>query len=310
MGCWDIFCLLCAKPPHESFNELEDFISSINFYESLSDAKKKKGWFGKSFFPIYKSYKTNPDQFINSIKSMKKNTKWMEKCTFLAADGSVVHGCKEVGCNIDFQDLKSNRFIAQTYNEDFDTKYGVFVHTDCWKFIKQVHGLKLQYKHLPIKPIDRVERKVLKDVDYGFMEKYWDQDFNFLGMIADGNELMGLSPLKSELVAKYVNKIFGKLKIKLNPERIGPIVSASFYKPNTYRIGLNGSIWLVKGGRWVEVHDTVEFSVKIKDIQKVIKKIVLSQDVNTEPLFILKNDNNTINIISSVSIKNKILKKL
>lgn len=317
MGCWDIFCLLCAKPPHGSFNELKDLIESINLYESISDAKKKKSYFAGYFSPIYKCYKANPDKFINSIKSMKKNTKWMKKCTFLAADGTVAHGCEEVSCNIDFQDSKSNRFIAQTYNQDYDdidTKYGVFVHTDCWKFIKQEHGIKLQYKHLPIKPIGRVETKALLDIDYGIMEKYWAQDFDFVKMIADGNEEMGLSPLKSEVVGKYVNKIFSKLKIKLNPTRIGPIASASFYKPNTYRIGLNENIWVVKGGRWVEVPNIVEFSIEIKDIQKVIKKvikkIVFSQDVNEEPLFVLKIEKNTINIISSEDIKNKIQKKL
>jgi len=304
MGCWDIFCLLCGNPPHRCFsNILENFEESIEYYEK--NANKKKKWFINYFSPIYKQYKANPDKFIKSIKLMKKRTGWMHKCTFLAADGSVNHGCSETSCNIGFQDNKFNRFVALQYFDDISAKYGVFVHTDCWKFIKKEHGISLQYKHLPIKKISEVERKVLPDIDYGLMEKYWVQDFDFIKMISDGNEDLAISPLKSELTGKYINKIFSKLKIRDDKKRSGPVVSASFYKEPIYRIGESGNIWCIKGNKWIEVKQTVKFSIGIKNIG-LIKNISLSQDINSQPIFVLKITKNTIDLIASEDIKNKI----
>jgi hypothetical protein len=320
MGCWDIYCLLCGNPQHGSFDTLkEQFDESVEHYETIADSKNKKNkWFINYFSPIYEQYKKNPTKFIDSIKSINKRTSWLNKCTFLGADGSINHGCKEVSCNISFVDKKNNQFIAQTFFEDLDIKYGVFVHTDCWKFIKQEYGIKLQYKHLPINKISIVEKKVLPNIDYGQMEKYWGQDFDFIQMISDGNEELSSSPLKSNLTAKNINKIFSKLKIRNDLQRKGPIVSASFYKPGTYRLGesfllgldkKNGGIWMISGGKWIEIKQTVKILIDIDNLN-LIKNVSFAQDVNSEPIFIIKIVNKTIHLITTPEFENKIMKKI
>jgi len=318
MGCWDIFCLLCANPQHGSIDTLkEQFDEAVEHYESIADNKKNK-WFINYFSPIYEQYKKNPKKFIESIKSMNKRTSWLNKCTFLGADGTINHSCKEFACNISFTDKKKNMFVAQTYFEDLDIKYGVFVHTDCWNFIKQEHGIKLQYKHLPINKISIVEKKIVSNIDYGKIEKYWEQDFDFIKMISDGNEELSSSPLKNELTAKNLNKIFSKLKIRNDLNRKGPIASASFYKIGTFRLGEsflsglnknNGGIWMISGGKWIEIKQTVKFSIDADNLN-LIKNISFAQDVNSEPIFIVKIVNNIIHLITTPEIENKIMKKI
>lgn len=314
MGCWDIFCLLCGNPSHAIFNNMkEDFDQSIEYY--LSNETKKNKFFRNYFAPIYENYKQNPKKFLDTIKSMKTRTSWLNVCTFLGADGSINHGCKEIACNISFVDKKRNEFTARTVFEDLDQTYGVFVHSDCWKFIKQEHGIGLQYKHLPIHKVSIEKAKVLPNIDYGQIETYWGQDFDFIKMISDGNEEFSSSPLKSQSTANRINKIFYKLKIR-NESRKGPIVSASFYTSGTYRLGesfltdsfTNGGIWMISHGKWIELKETVRFAIPVSSL-KLIKNISFAHDVNSEPIFILKIDNGNIHLISTPEIETNLLRK-
>ena len=49
------------------------------------------------------------NDFIQRIKKLKKDTKWLNKCTFLCANNKVVHRCREIGCNNQFID--SSKFF-------------------------------------------------------------------------------------------------------------------------------------------------------------------------------------------------------
>lgn len=104
MGCWDIFCFLCGNTCHSVSNNIKKkFLEDVKYYES----KNKKGkWFKSYFKQIYEKYNTEPKLFINELNNIKKNTKWLNKCTFLTANNKIVHGCSEVDCNIFFQDKK------------------------------------------------------------------------------------------------------------------------------------------------------------------------------------------------------------
>ena len=249
MGCWDIFCFLCGNTCHSTLNGIDEYlIENIEYYES----NNKKF---KMFKPIYENNK-------------------------------IVHGCKEVTCNNTFKDKNGNSYSHSTGYEYDDIMYGVFIHTDCWKFIKNEYNIKLTYSHLPIIENNILSPKIFPFINYGIIEKYWQQDFDFIRTIAESNEELCNSPLKSNLIAKNIKKIISKLKIKSDTERKGPIVSATFYKNGLYKVGINGNIWVTKNNKWNEIKDTIKLKTN------KIKNIVYSADVNDKPIFVLKNNSN------------------
>jgi len=274
MGCWDIYCCLCGNSC-KSYNNLSEIL--------LEQINNKE---------------------IN-LDKINKNTKWLNKCTFLSADGLIVHNCKEIMCNNVFMDNKKNIYYHQTYFENNNIKYGIFVHTDCWKFIYKEYKIKLSYNYLPINKLLNISYKIFNFINYGKIEKYWDQNFNYINLILDGFNELYLSPLKSNLVGKNIKKIFVQLKIRYDKNRQSPPTSATFYKNNMYKIGNNNNIWMTKNNKWIELKNTIKY--KINNIN-IIKNKCYSKDVNTEPIFIYKIKNNKeIEIISTDDIKNKLI---
>lgn len=284
MGCFDIYCLLCGNSCHSSKIDKESLFEEIQYYKkNYANSKSiKHKWIHAKFNNIYKIYNNNPQIIIQKINHINKITKWLDKCTFLSADNKINHGCKEIACNTVFKDKKGNCYYNETVLID-NIMYGTFVHTDCWKFIKEKYGISLTYSHIPIIQI--------KQINYGIIQNYWDQFFDFVKIISDDNINLVTSPLKSKLLAKNITKIITKLKIKNNPNRKAPIVSATFYESGMYKIGINGNIWIVKNGKWNEIKETIKIKT-IDNIDNIQKKAVFYADVNKYPLFILKQNIN------------------
>lgn len=274
MGCADLFCLLCGNTYHGSL-EPNDFLELVNKNKSLLHNK-------------------DPKLFSDKIKKLKRDTKWLYKCTFLCANNKVVHGCTEIGCNNQFVDSNKNLYIHSTVY-DSDDMYGVFIHTDCWKFVKNEFNIELNYSYLPIIKNKLYYNKIFDFINYGTIQKYWEQYFDFIKIIADSNEELCCSPLKSTLVAKNIKKVLSQLKIKYNPERKGPHTSATFYKNNLFKIGSNGNIWFTKSNKWLEIKDTL-----VKTINKPNKNIVYSGEYNDKPFFILDKKNVEYKILTII----------
>lgn len=284
MGCWDVFCFLCGNTCHGILYDIkEHFLEEINYYENKKNNK-------------------NPKLFLDKLNNIKKNTMWLNKCTFLTANNKIIHGCKSVDCSISFKDKNNNLYEHGNLFSLYDM-YGVFVHTDCWKFVKNEYDIKLNYSNLPIVERIMYSNKIFDFIDYGTIEKYWSQDFNFIDAIGESNEELCNSPLKSKLVAKNIKKIISQLKIKNDPKRKGPNVSATFYKNGIYKVGLNGNIWISKNNKWIEIKDTIKYKI-IDDNKKILKKKIFFGDFNDKPIFILKkNFNKKISEYEILTIK-------
>lgn len=305
MGCWDIFCFLCGNPCHRASIDLKDiFIENVEYYESLKSPNKKKTYLDEYIgLNNYNEYKSDPKKFLAKLTKFCQSTTWLSKCTFLSGNNKIVHGCKEVSCNIDFVDKNNNKYFNQSTFESNDTMYGIFIHTDCWKFILKEFDLKLTYSHLPIVNINITENKVFNFVDYGKIEDYWSQDFNFIKMLSDSNDELSTSPLKSDIVGKNIKRVFTKLKIKTDG-RQGPFASATFYSNNTYKIGSNGNIWIKKSGKWIELKDTVIYDL-VPTNKYAIKKPVYIGSANMEPIFVVEFEKNKQTVISTIEYLNK-----
>jgi len=282
MGCWDIFCSLCGNPCHGMFKGSSDtFLEYINEYEKIKDSKRKA-----ELKTLYNYYVKNPN-FIKKIKEYEKTTKWMNKCTFLTVQNKVIHNCKEISCNIYFGDKNKNYYRHIEKDGLLNENSGIFVHTDCWKYVKTKFNISLNYSYLPIIEPSVLKNKIFSFIKY-FGEKYWDQYYNFyLALVENSNLLM--SPKNTSSIArKQIQKVITGLKIRDDKTRKSPINSASFYKSNTYKIGQDKNIWFIKDGKWIPLkEETNKINIVLnKKNNKLAKKLVFIGEPNNIPAFI------------------------
>ena len=313
MGCHDTFCCICGNSCYPLTIDATKYKFSPHIQENISS---------------------------DEMKQIVKNTKWFNKCTLLLKNNKIVHNCKEISCNRDFKSIKTGKYyeslnyyhndinMEQYYskynNHDYIENSGIFIHTDCWKFIKINYNIKLKYKDLPIKFIKKLLMKEeLLPIDYNPISKYWMQDFNYEKMYLDNNVWIIQNPLSPDCDSKNIKrikKIINQLKLSPQINRIGPAASATFYKNNDIKLGNNNKFWKISNGRWCEITDyVVTKNILIKNIPtqinyiNYIKKIPQIGEVNIEPLFIKnyvfnkKNKSIEINFIGTENTISKIL---
>lgn len=266
MGCWDIYCLLCGNPYHS-------IIYNDDNYLSLNEKE---------------------------FKIFKQITDWLYKCTILTVNNEIIHNCHEVSCNIEFISPNKNNYIARLhYNFSYPStkNKGLFIHDDCWLYVKNKYGIKLKFGDLVNIP-NKLLYKPLYYINYGIIESYWDQDFNYTSIIKDKNLWICMSPLISNRNAKRIDNIIKQMKIKKS--RKGPTLSASFYKSGIIKFGNNNRFWIINHGKWIEMKGDIK--TKKVELEKKHYKIPQIGETNTKPIFIkeflTENKKNYVIIIS------------
>jgi len=201
--------------------------------------------------------KTNIDNKL--LNNLSKKIKWMKKTKLLLANNKI----KSLGYDE----------IYDLYNNESLSNYGIFIHSDCYKFIKITYGLNLQYKHIaPIK-INKIPSGIPPiNIDYGEIKKYWWQDFQYQNICNDNNTYMLDSPLveSNKQNITRIKKIVSQLKLK-KELRPSPSISASFYKQNDIKIGNNNKFWIINHGKWIEIKDKIIKKNYIIEINKSYK---------------------------------------
>jgi len=261
MGCWDVYCNLCGNTCHEMFDSDD---------------------------PDYDKIK----------KAYGKKLKWLNKCTFLTINNEVIHNCKEVSCNTDFTNGK-RYFRAITpcienslFREHIDN-LGIFVHTDCWKFVKRTYNIKLQYGDFSIDRFKKQKKcnytKYL-NINYGDIEKYWGQEFDFVKAYRDKKDYLCESPLVCVNTGNRVKTIFNSLKLR-GRDRGSPSVSATLFSKGVIKIGNDNNFWKIDNGKWVKMSgENITKNVEILDTNKKdidnLEKIPHIGETNTKPMFI------------------------
>jgi len=192
----------------------------------------------------------NIDYDDKLIKDIVRNTKWMNKGITLLANNKIK---KNIECedNLPFDDA------------DFS---GIFVHFNCLKFVKINYNIELKFNNLPVryKNINFKNNGIppVANIDYGIIQKYWDQDFKFNKIYSDNNLYMLNNPLIDSKNANRIKKIISQFKLK-KELRPSPQISATFYNNNEIKIGSNNNFWIVKNKKWSEINE------------KIIKKIII-----------------------------------
>jgi hypothetical protein len=271
---------------------------------------------------ISKSYSKYPNDqikilhenknILTNLKKLSNNIKWLKKCSMLLEDNRVIHGVKEINCNVTF--CKNNICYGHIslYTGNYTKELiGIFIHTDCWKYIKNTYNINLNFSNLP--PHIQSYTKVF-NIDYGDIEKYWGQDFNFLKIVNDKKEYLCSSPLKEDKNISQIKKNISKLNLKNEPERKGPMVSATFYKEGDIKIGNNNNFWIIKGNKWVEINQKpIKIKIKIdfgkldKKQRKFLDSVPYIGHYNKNPIFIISINDDMIELILLESYKEKII---
>lgn len=323
MGCADIFCFLCGNPCRGmGKNYIDSFLEIVREREKIiqkhgSSKHQQDLRYGKH----YNYYKNNPD-YKKKIEKFSSAVKWMYTCTFLSAYDEVIHNCYETSCNIVFtcanRTFNHSIFRSKMYP---DESHGIFIHTDCWTFIKKKYGIELKYSDLPVRATNvkisgakKSEDKIFAFINYGKIEKYWEQEFDFIKVLADGNQHLCQNP--NEGHNTNILKVFNKLKIRKT--RPSPLVSASFYKNDTIKIGNDNNFYIVKNGKWIKITDKIiEFNavININNKNNFFKSLGCVGEASHIPAFIksIQTKNKGVlhvKIVTFQNIVDKIKKKI
>ena len=183
--------------------------------------------------------------------------KWMHKCTLLLNNNNVVHDTEEIACNTDFYDKKKKQGFTSLL---YFPKSFIVVHTDCWKFCKKELGISLKYSDFPFHKISSNNFFVIDGVNYKPISNYWEQYFNIEEYLEAGYSLD--SPAKNQALAKFIKNTISQLNIK--KDRIGPSISATYYKNNDLLIGNDGKIWKINNKKWVKAVGVISQKLSIK----------------------------------------------
>jgi len=301
MGCWDVFCFICGNPCH----------SIIDNYEYLNEEIKSS--YPKYAKDILKRLQSRKN-LITEIKKLSKDVKWMDKCSILLENNKVIHGVKEMNCNVVF--CKNNEcyeHISMSLDQYDNEKHptGFFIHTDCWKYIQKNYNINLQFSHLP--PYVLKQPKNF-DINYGDIEKYWEQDFNFPEVVFDNKQYLCSSPLKNDKNISQIKKNISKFKLKNDPNRKGPAISATFYKEGDIKIGSNNNFWIIKGNKWVEMNEKpIKIKIKVKFDKLEKKQIKFLYNISyigqysKNPIFLISIDKNDVELVLLESYKDKLI---
>jgi hypothetical protein len=157
------------------------------------------------------------------------------------------------------------------------------------------YNIKLTYSNLPL--IDNGKPNYYKPfeyINYGEIEHYWEQEFEFINICIDKKQYLCSSPLKNDKNISKINKNINGMKISnkyiLRPS---PPISATYYKNNNIKLGNNGKLWIVKNGKWNEINEdmckiniTVDLT-KINSKQKsFLKKLSFIGQFNNYGVFV------------------------
>ena len=289
MGCWNSFCCICGNSCYQ-----------LDYY--------------------------NEDEFLNVMSSKEhkeliKKSKWLKNATMLLQNNKVINGCREVGCNVEFEAKDGKLYTAVEVGINAlgtSDNIGIFIHTNCWKYVKIKYKVELKYSDIPLADINKMYKV---PINYGKITQYQSQFMDYVKMFQDNNIHMMTDPLKNDKMNNIrLKKIINQLKLKATL-RPSPSMSATFNKTNDIRMGNNSNFWIIKNNKWVEIKDTiikktvnVDYRKTKTSIIKEINRIPQIGEKNTKLIFInnfvFKKGIYEIQFIGNDETVNKLINKI
>ena len=136
------------------------------------------------------------------ITNFVNKTSHLTNCTFLTENNEIIHNCYESNGGGGFKDENNNSYgllLHKEYNTE-NIKFGLFVHTDCWNYIKEKYDIELHFSYIKSNIIDDLENNLFVKIDYGILiDKYiMGQYMDFEKLFEDKNLYLCYSPLEFE----------------------------------------------------------------------------------------------------------------
>ena len=282
MGIYDVYCFVCGLP---CYNQLVE----IKYEEFVKEIESTK-----------KTYKNKKYNYITEYEFniMKSSLEYLNNNMFLTVDNKIINDCSNEDASDGFICGKSKQiyrsfpdYIEYVYTDD--DIYGKFLHTFCWNYIKQKTGIKLLYSMLPMIKYtynlkNDKKNMLLNKIDHNIVKSYWMQSFDYPRMVLDKNTY--ITSVDSSKNLSRINKIITQLKIKNDPKRKGPTISATFHKKDDIRIGNDGNFWIIKNNKWVKINETIiKQNIEIKNNKSnniFVKTLSREGQYNIEKLFV------------------------
>jgi hypothetical protein len=233
--------------------------------------------------------KNNMDE--NIINKIEDDTDWLRNCTILLPNNKLMHNMTNKYCSV-FTDNKNNIIECSQTTELINVKngtidFGIFIHTDCWKYVNSKIHSKLLYNNIPSHLMNK-NKNYIDKINYYKIDNYWKESFDFYRCYIENNSWMCISPLSKTLEGKKnamrLNKIMIQLKISPSEynkrsKRPSPYVSASSLPKDVISIGNDKKLWITTD-KWVKVNDVVQITV-------ILNKVVSRNFYNYQKLDIL-----------------------
>jgi len=279
MGCFDIFCPFCGLPVNTSLYYLDDpkaLTAYVNQMVSDLNVKATDEHINRAYDIIVKIRK-------------KYDFSWLNKCTILLPNKSVIHNTREISCNVNFGHALSdyeniNEYPIIKYNNSgkikFIYNYCAYMHTACYQYVKKITKININISHIPYFLLSTFSGIPLA-TGYYPMKIFYGQSYNIIFNIIKMPKLLTGNPLNNKELQKIIKKNLSALKltatnIKKRKNRPSPFLSATLVKNGTYAIGNDGNIYKVQQGRWIKIK-TKNSIIKIKGSSiKCSKKTCLS----------------------------------
>lgn len=252
----DIYCPFCGLPSY-NITSLDDIIENL-------DNKK------------------NIDFVYN-----KSNNNWLNNCSILLYNGDVLHNMKQkksLSNNFSNKKYKNIEIYPYTYVNNETEIFGIFLHTDCYKYIESKINFKFSFKHIPYLLLNSYYK--FNDIKYT-INSSMKQVFDFVDLGINNHKYI-ISPLKNGINKKQIDKVINKIKLKKiikNDNRASPTYPASLLENGYIGFGNNKKIWKVINNKW-KIQNTKSdkiqynkfsniytvFNVKDKDVKFYNKK--------------------------------------
>lgn len=225
--------------------------------------------------------------FICGLPSCNKS--YLNKCSILTVYNDVVHDCEYVEQNIFYKNkisylaLSNNYKCKNTDSPEINMIRCLFIHTMCYKFVETQYKISLTYSMIPFFILPKLPSKLINNpllINYGKIVELWNDDIEEID-----DKILDFSKNKSR-----IKKIISQLKLKKDKGRKSPNISATFFKENMIKIGIDNNMWIIKNNKWIKYSDeleTVKYEGKLTPkIKKYIDSLYFLHQYSEIPVFI------------------------
>jgi len=200
MDRWDEYCPLCG------------LVLGGFTYHDINNINEN---YVKKHIELFNLYKNNFTKFSEIIEKINSDSHWTNDIVFLNINNNNYYDCNcNNECDVFYNEDETIKYKHCNLSNDENDILGFGIHRKCIEYIKNKYFFELKYNDLNMKDIkynsEIGEKKIFKDVDYGNIEKCWDQWFNVYALLNyhynDIDEIIN-GPKEDNILGNMIDKV-------------------------------------------------------------------------------------------------------